>query len=112
MKTPGSLNSVAPRTRNSIARSVFPQPAKPVTRVGRPKGRPPPVISSSPDIPVGHFGSGSSRFTFLLIGPPQPMGSDRSENRAPRLHKESGHRYQGNAKIIPDTSGQGWGIFI
>src|ERR1051326_6479662 len=55
-QTPGSPNSVAPRTRNSIPNRVFPQPASPHTRVGRPCGRPPNVISSKPEIPVGHFG--------------------------------------------------------
>ena len=56
-QTPGSSNSVAPRTRNSIPSRVLPQPAPPQTRVGRPRGRPPKVISSSPWMPVGHFGS-------------------------------------------------------
>ena len=41
MNTPGSPNSVAPRTRNSMASSVLPQPAPPQTSVGRPAGRPP-----------------------------------------------------------------------
>ena len=53
--TPGSLNSVIPRTRNSIAINVFPQPAGPHTSVERPFGRPPPVTSSRPLIPVGVF---------------------------------------------------------
>jgi len=48
MKTPGSPYWVAPRTRNSMARRVLPAPALPHTRVGRPRGSPPPVISSSP----------------------------------------------------------------
>ncbi len=48
MKTPGSSNSVAPRTRNSMPSNVLPQPALPQTKVGLPCGRPPPVISSSP----------------------------------------------------------------
>src|ERR1700722_5265079 len=52
MKTPGSSYSVAPRTRNSIANKVLPQPAPPQTRVGRSAGNPPPVISSSPRIPL------------------------------------------------------------
>src|SRR5690242_11159550 len=38
-----------------MARSVLPQPAPPHTRVGRPRGSPPWVISSSPGIPVGAF---------------------------------------------------------
>src|SRR5689334_191082 len=40
-----------------MARSVLPQPAPPHTRVGRPRGSPPLVISSSPGIPVGAFGN-------------------------------------------------------
>src|SRR5689334_4078579 len=57
MKTPGSSNSVAPRTRNSMPKRVLPQPALPQISVGRPRGRPPPVISSKPVIPVGAFSS-------------------------------------------------------
>src|SRR5688500_14824104 len=57
MKAPGSPNCVAPRTRNSIASSVLPQPGPPQISVGRPLGSPPPVISSRPAIPVGTFGS-------------------------------------------------------
>ena len=57
MKTPGSPNCVAPRTRNSIAKSVLPQPALPQISVGRPRGSPPPVISSSPWMPTGALGS-------------------------------------------------------
>jgi hypothetical protein len=45
---PGSPSSVAPRTMNSAASIVLPQPAPPQTSVGRPRGTPPPVISSSP----------------------------------------------------------------
>src|SRR5262245_7661238 len=57
MNTPGSPNSVTPRTRNSMASRVLPQPALPQTSVGRPRGNPPPVISSSPWMPVAAFGS-------------------------------------------------------
>jgi hypothetical protein len=53
MKTPGSPNRVAPATRNCMANSVLPHPGPPHTRVGRPAGNPPPVISSNPEIPVG-----------------------------------------------------------
>ena len=63
--TPGSPNSVAPRTRNSIASSVLPQPAPPQTSVGRPRGSPPPVISSSPWMPVAALGS--ERFFGLWV---------------------------------------------
>jgi hypothetical protein len=34
----------------------MPQPAPPHTSVGRPRGNPPPVISSRPWMPVGHLG--------------------------------------------------------
>ena len=48
ISTPGSSNWVAPRTRNSMPSTVLPQPALPQTKVGRPRGRPPRVSSSSP----------------------------------------------------------------
>src|SRR5579859_10370 len=41
-----------------MASKVLPQPALPYTSVVRPFGRPPPVTSSNPSIPVGVFGSG------------------------------------------------------
>jgi hypothetical protein len=56
-KTPGSPMSSAPRTRNSIEKSVLPHPAEPHTSVGRPRGSPPSVTWSKPVIPVGHLGS-------------------------------------------------------
>ena len=56
MNTPGSPNCVAPRTRNSIASIVLPQPALPHTSVGRPDGKPPPVMASRPVMPVRNFG--------------------------------------------------------
>ena len=55
MNTPGSPYRVAPLTRNCMAKSVLPQPGPPHTRVGRPAGSPPEVISSNPGIPVGTF---------------------------------------------------------
>ena len=57
MKTPGSLCSWMPRTRNSRPISVLPLPEPPQISVGRPRGRPPPVMVSRPWIPVGHFAS-------------------------------------------------------
>jgi hypothetical protein len=69
--TPGSPYSCAPATRNSSPSSVLPDPAPPVTSVDRPWGRPPRVISSSPRIPVGAFGS---------VGP--PATSTRAEIRS------------------------------
>src|ERR1700730_4992839 len=68
IKTPGSPNSVAPRTRNSMANMVFPQPGPPHTMVGRPAGRPPPLISSKPAIPLGAFFScGKARVAAALV---------------------------------------------
>src|SRR5882672_6636199 len=70
MKTPGSPNCIAPRTRNSAANRVLPQPAPPQTSVGRPRGNPPPVISSRPWMPVGHLGkraSGETEFGALFF---------------------------------------------
>src|SRR5580704_13427060 len=43
--------------RNSIPSMVLPQPGPPQTIVVRPRGNPPPLISSSPLIPVGAFGN-------------------------------------------------------
>jgi hypothetical protein len=40
-----------------MANSVLPQPVPPHISVGRPRGRPPPVIASRPWMPVGHFAS-------------------------------------------------------
>ncbi len=57
MNTPGSLNRVAPLTRNVTASSVLQQPAEPQTSVGRPAGKPPSEISSKPAMPVGAFGN-------------------------------------------------------
>src|SRR4051812_26517462 len=62
IQMPGSPNSAAPRTRNSMPSSVLPHPGPPHTRLGRPRGSPPSVISSSPWMPVGHFGRGSKGF--------------------------------------------------
>ena len=56
MNTPGSPISM-PRTRNSTEKRVLPAPALPQTRVGRPRGRPPPVISSRPRMPLRALGN-------------------------------------------------------
>lgn len=57
METPGSPYSWMPRTRNSLPNSAFPLSEPPHTSVGRPRGRPPPVIVSRPATPLGHFAS-------------------------------------------------------
>src|SRR5688572_15985422 len=49
-----------------MASKVLPQPALPQTSVGRPRGRPPPVISSSPSMPVVALGR-ERLFGFWLI---------------------------------------------
>ena len=64
MKTPGSPISI-PRTRNSTANSVLPAPALPQTRVGRPRGRPPPVISSRPRMPLLALGNAETIGDFV-----------------------------------------------
>src|ERR1700722_394684 len=70
INTPGSLYWVMPRIRNSVARRDLPQPAEPQTSVGRPAGRPPPVISSKPLMPVGTFFKrleDTSRVGFFIV---------------------------------------------
>ncbi len=52
ISTPGSSNSAIPRYKNSMASIDLPVPAPPHTSVARPVGRPPPVIVSSPLMPV------------------------------------------------------------
>src|SRR4051812_27439959 len=44
-----------PRTKNSSANMVLPQPGPPHTKLGRPFGSPPDVSSSNPRMPVGLF---------------------------------------------------------
>src|SRR6185369_13050961 len=78
MKTPGSLKSVAPRTRNSMAKRVLPAPALPHTSVGRTAGKPPRVISSKPEIPVRSFCNALRdwelrRFCLDTNAPPQQL---------------------------------------
>src|SRR5512140_2745772 len=90
MKTPRSPKSLAPRTMNSMARSVLPHPALPQTSVGRPRGRPPSVISSSPRIPVLHFGICSKRLGVAGLRGPAAFFPDiippDSPGRPPDIH--------------------------
>src|SRR6188768_4124871 len=65
MSTPGSANCCAPFTRKLTPNNVLPDPGPPDTSVGRPCGRPPLVMSSSPEIPVGAFWI-SERSNFCL----------------------------------------------
>ena len=51
-----------------MAKSVLPQPALPQIKVGLPLGKPPPVISSTPGIPVGDLGSSFTRCFVRFIG--------------------------------------------
>src|ERR1700761_3065461 len=55
MNTPASPYFSAPFARKVMANSVLPHPAEPQSKVGRPLGRPPWVISSRPKMPVGDF---------------------------------------------------------
>jgi hypothetical protein len=50
-----------------MANSVLPEPAAPVTSVGRPCGSPPWVISSKPVIPVGTLASDLGASWSVLI---------------------------------------------
>src|SRR4051812_46305815 len=88
---PGSPNCTAPRTTNSSPSTVFPHPARPETRVGRPRGSPPCVNSSRPEIPVGAFGSvwtGRRLGAFANRAPPvRFQGLPRSDlDTRSRLH--------------------------
>ena len=49
--------------------NVLPEPGPPETRVGRPVGRPPLVISSKPGIPVGDFLRAGGVSVASVIGP-------------------------------------------
>src|SRR5687767_4677922 len=55
MSTPGSAYRCAPFTRKLTPSNVLSDPGPPDTSVGRPWGKPPLVMSSSPGIPVGAF---------------------------------------------------------
>ncbi len=59
-KTPCSSSPVIPLYKNCIASKVLPVPEVPLTRVDRPLGKPPWVISSSPSIMVRSFCTPSS----------------------------------------------------
>src|SRR5438309_9190511 len=50
-----------------MEKRVLPQPALPQMSVGRPLGKPPKVISSSPCIPVGVLGSDTPRYFPLFV---------------------------------------------
>src|SRR5450830_85721 len=52
-----------------MPRIVFPQPALPQIKLGRPFGRPPSVISSRPRIPVRDFASDCSVFVLFKRAP-------------------------------------------
>ena len=65
--TPGSPYSSTPLTRNSIPSIVLPQPGPPHTIVVRPRGKPPPLISSRPRMPVGAFSSPCERSRTLSV---------------------------------------------
>jgi hypothetical protein len=64
---------------------VLPQPALPQTNVGRPLGKPPKVISSSPSMPVGAFRSDMRWFmTVGELGTWLPGVFMRDQGRMPQ----------------------------
>ena len=67
MNTPGSPNCARRARGIPWPSSVLPQPAPPQTSVGRPRGSPPPVISSSPWMPLLALGNAET------IGTPYPL---------------------------------------
>src|SRR5678816_4232374 len=92
MKTPGSLKSVAPRTRNSMAKSVLPAPALPQISVGRPAGKPPRVISSKPEIPVRSLGKALRdwelrRFCLDTNAPPKQTETQTKDVKGESVRK-------------------------
>ncbi len=68
ISTPGSPNCSAPLMRKLMARSVLPDPAAPQMSVGRPAGKPPFVISSSPCYSGTRFGQARGRKRRWRIG--------------------------------------------
>jgi hypothetical protein len=67
--TPASCACCAPLTSAWSAKTVFPQPGPPMTRVVRSRGSPPSVISSKPWIPVSIFVTGARRDWIFLECP-------------------------------------------
>src|ERR1700722_10734182 len=69
---PGSLKSRAPCTRNCSAKMVLPDPAPPASSVDRPWGKPPPVSSSNPTMPLGVFFSAeAANKGVVFMGEPE-----------------------------------------
>ena len=58
-EAPKTTPATPPQAQPPQAQSQQAQP--PQTKVGRPRGNPPLVISSRPWIPVGHLGNGTAR---------------------------------------------------
>src|SRR4030095_7261174 len=108
MKTPGSWNSTAPRRRNSAASRVLPQPAPPHTKVGRPRGKPPSVISSKPLMPVGHLGKRAAggvglSLAFLMLHYPDVEVDGFPEIVSPCCHQTVENRKRsGDDSWVPN----------
>ena len=103
--------------RNCIPNSVFPQPDLPQTRVGLPRGSPPPVISSIPSIPVGLLESSSPGVPDCIVPIPLLMKNipSRENNEKFSLLSHSGAILPGpgpcacitgsvKAKVLPSPS--------
>src|SRR6185312_10011496 len=102
MNTPGSPNSTAPRTRNSAANKVLPQPGPPQTRVGRPLGRPPAVTSSKPEMPVrvlGSWGRRGARF-FMTFSWFSAFLEIESDEHALEVGHVSDEQAQGRRQLL------------
>src|SRR5438309_410520 len=90
-KMPGSSNRRAPFTNVWRANTVLPDPAGPASNVVRPRGNPPPVISSTPSIPVCAFDRrGSRSFWFLRAMPISVLGLYSNTLRQPQQDPRGG----------------------
>src|SRR3989454_2581437 len=88
---PGSSNRRAPFTNVWRANTVLPDPAGPASNVVRPRGNPPPVISSTPSIPVCAFDRrGSRSFWFLRAMPISVLGLYSNTLRQPQQDPRGG----------------------
>ena len=96
MNTPGSARATAPLTRKVVASNVLPQPGPPHTRVGLPAGRPPPVNSSRPAIPLG--------ISKLFDHQPPTQASEETLPGATRFGPEFSVRQSQTSQPSPDRS--------
>src|SRR5260370_38628051 len=74
-RIPGTSTPRPPSTHFWRANTVLPDPAGPASNVVRPRGNPPPVISSTPSIPVRALARrGARSFSFLRAMPISVLG--------------------------------------